>query len=508
MAAPREPATNVVRPQRLNGRAPPPPHDLDAEASVLSALMLDPKRLGEVTPILSASDFYADANKRIFAAIVDVSQSGASVDVVSIAARLRSQEQLAALGGTPYLSQIVDATPAVAHVREHARLVRDKARLRALIATGQTFIAEAYTSTSVDALLGVAGEQIRALAAASLDLQLLDGLALSAPLPPIEHLVREIGLVGGGGAPHVVAGYAFSAKTVTAQSLAVSLAAGLPTWGAYVTTPRRVAHVDLEQGKRLTVRRYQRLARARDVDLESLGDALAVLIMPGWTLAPACADRWRGLMRGRDLLIVDSLRAAMPGVDENASEVRAGLDMLGSLSEETGCRALVLHHARKPTADGSSGRFSVRGSSSIVDAADSVYVFSAEKGEPVRVEHVKARSHGEPVEDFALVVSDIEEAGDPRAGLRVQLHGAELVQQLREERGAVAREERTARDAEAVRKVLRTRPGLGSRELRAATGLSGDRVTAALTRLGEDVELRDETNGRVRTTRHYLRGDR
>lgn len=336
--------------------------------------------------------------------------------------------------------------------------------------------------------------------------RILYGEALSEPLPPLDYLVPQIGLVAGPGAPHEIVGYAFSAKTVTAQQLLLALATGKPVWGAYSVPPRRVAHVDLEQGERLDIHRYQRLARQMDVDLASLGDALALVVMPQWKLVPECADHWLGVMRGRDLIVIDSLRGALPnGVDENASEVRNHIDLLGAWSEQTGCRALLLHHARKPSNDESASKFTVRGSSAIFDAADSVYILSAEKGEPVRVEHVKARSHGEPVEDFALVVSDVEIDGDARAGLRVQVHGAELVQERREAKGAAAKAERTARDAAAIRRVLSTRPGLGSRELRAATSLSGDRVAAALVHLGDDVEARDEVQGRSRTTRHYLR---
>ena len=90
---------------------------------------------------------------------------------------------------------------------------------------------------------------------------LLDGPALAAPLPELDYLVREIGLVAGGGAPHLVAGYGFSGKTLALQALALALVTGRPVWGAYHSPhARRVVHVDLEQGDRLTRRRYQRFS--------------------------------------------------------------------------------------------------------------------------------------------------------------------------------------------------------------------------------------------------------
>ena len=73
------------------------------------------------------------------------------------------------------------------------------------------------------------------------EIALLDGPALAAPLPDVEYLVCEIGLVAGGGAPHLFAGYGFSGKTLALQAMALALAAGCPVWGAYrVIDPRRV----------------------------------------------------------------------------------------------------------------------------------------------------------------------------------------------------------------------------------------------------------------------------
>jgi hypothetical protein len=335
---------------------------------------------------------------------------------------------------------------------------------------------------------------------------LLNGAAIAAPLPELEYLVRDIGLVAGGSAPHLLAGYGFSGKTVAAQSLALSLAAGRPVWGMHSVDARRVLHVDMEQGERLTRRRYQRLARATGVDLESLGGALALAVMPPLTLTQACANRWGELMAGRDLVIIDSLRAASAGQDENDSSIRSGLDMLGILSEATSCRALVLHHARKAGPDDPGGRYAIRGSSAIFDGVDSAYLFGSAKGEPVHVEQVKARSHGEPVADFALVISDVECDGDPKAGLRVQVHGVELVADRRAARAETARKDQARRDAEAVRAALAKQPGLGTTALRGTTGLSGDRYAAALASLGPLVEVQEEVRGKGRTMRHYLRG--
>ncbi len=122
-----------------------PPNELDAEAAVLSAVLLDTDAFDRVQETLSPEHFYADANRRIYEAILDLkSMSGQPADIVSVAAWLRDRNRLTQVGGTPYLAQLADATPAVAHVENHARMIREKWRLRQLIATCQRVTAEGY----------------------------------------------------------------------------------------------------------------------------------------------------------------------------------------------------------------------------------------------------------------------------------------------------------------------------------------------------------------------------
>jgi len=123
-----------------------PPNELDAEAAVLSAVLLDADAFDRVQEVLAPEHFYADANRRIFEAVLELKESaGQPVDIVSVAAWLRDRNRLAQVGGTPYLAQLADATPAVAHVEHHAKLIREKWRLRQLIATCQKVVAEGYS---------------------------------------------------------------------------------------------------------------------------------------------------------------------------------------------------------------------------------------------------------------------------------------------------------------------------------------------------------------------------
>jgi replicative DNA helicase len=122
-----------------------PPHDLDAEAAVLSAILLDADAFDRVQETLAPEHFYADANRRVYEAVLDLKGAvGQPVDIVSVANWLRDRNRLAQVGGTPYLAQLVDATPAVAHIENHARIIREKWRTRQLIATCQHVTAQGY----------------------------------------------------------------------------------------------------------------------------------------------------------------------------------------------------------------------------------------------------------------------------------------------------------------------------------------------------------------------------
>lgn len=121
-----------------------PPSDLDAEAAVISACLHSSEALDDVRPHITPASFYADANRRIFDAIVELDLSGKTPDVVLVAGLLRDRGLLLQVGGSPYLAQMADATPSIANAALHAKVIADKARQRAVISACQRFAAEGY----------------------------------------------------------------------------------------------------------------------------------------------------------------------------------------------------------------------------------------------------------------------------------------------------------------------------------------------------------------------------
>ena len=249
-----------------------------------------------------------------------------------------------------------------------------------------------------------------------------------APLPPVPWLVEKLDICPG--APAMIAGYGYSRKTLAAQALALSVAAGRRVWHGFDARRGRVLHIDYEQGRRLTLQRYQRLAKGLGVVREDLEGQLDVVVLPPVYLdTQQAAAVFARELEGYDLAIVDSFRAAAPSAEENSSDVRRHIDVLTRAAELTGCTPLLLHHARKPSKEsGGDARMVLRGSSGIYDACASVLVFSAEKGQPTLVQHEKARTSGILCEDFYLDAEDLEIDGDPRGALVVTTKSVEQIE--------------------------------------------------------------------------------
>lgn len=132
-----------VDPPSIAGR--PPPHDLDAEAAVLSATLSNAAAVTTALNVLKPECFYSDAHARIFQAIEQLAAEKTPVDMITVAAWLRAREWLSKIGGAAYLAQLADATPAVGHVEAHAAKVLEMAERRQVIATCQRVAAEGYS---------------------------------------------------------------------------------------------------------------------------------------------------------------------------------------------------------------------------------------------------------------------------------------------------------------------------------------------------------------------------
>jgi len=133
----------AAEPVGIEGRIPP--HDLDAEGAVLSAVMIDPLAFDKVSELLRPEHFYSEAHRRIFEAAVELSATGKPVDVVQVATWLRDRDRLAQVGGMAYLTEVLNAAPAVANVAAYGRTIHEKWRVRQLMLACQRVMAQGYS---------------------------------------------------------------------------------------------------------------------------------------------------------------------------------------------------------------------------------------------------------------------------------------------------------------------------------------------------------------------------
>ncbi len=142
-----------------------PPQNLEAEQSVLGAILLDNAAIAKAMEILTEEDFYRTAHRRIFQAMLELSDVSEVIDQITLTERIKARGELEAVGGAAYLAELVQAVSSSANIRYHCKIVRDKALLRGLISTSTEVITRGYEGAlQVDELLDFAERSVFSLA--------------------------------------------------------------------------------------------------------------------------------------------------------------------------------------------------------------------------------------------------------------------------------------------------------------------------------------------------------
>src|ERR1019366_9395600 len=123
------------------------PASVDAERSILGAIMLGNTLAHEALSLLRVDDFSLDAHRRIYAAIASLVDAGEPVDMITLAERLDRRREVDAVGGVAYLSLLIDGVPDRPSIAHYCKIVREKAVLRAVINIADNAIAEAIEHT-------------------------------------------------------------------------------------------------------------------------------------------------------------------------------------------------------------------------------------------------------------------------------------------------------------------------------------------------------------------------
>lgn len=146
-----------------------PPQSVDAEMSVLGSLMLDQEAIYRVSDILSVRDFYKPGHQVIYEAMLDLFKSREPLDIVSVSSRLREKNVLEDIGGSAYLTSLVNLVPTASHVQHYAKIVHKKRVLRDLIDASYHIAELGYKEEEgVETLLDEAEQRIFAISQTSL----------------------------------------------------------------------------------------------------------------------------------------------------------------------------------------------------------------------------------------------------------------------------------------------------------------------------------------------------
>src|SRR4249919_1919975 len=120
----------------MAGSAIVPPQNLEAEESILGAMMLSPTAVGTVSEILDASDFYRESHAKVFRAALGLWAKGEPVDAITLANELDERSQLEDVGGQSRIAELAAPVPSTSNVEHYARIVKEMATLRGLVRAG------------------------------------------------------------------------------------------------------------------------------------------------------------------------------------------------------------------------------------------------------------------------------------------------------------------------------------------------------------------------------------
>src|SRR5215510_8396053 len=121
-----------------------PPQNLEAESSVLGGVLLDNEAINQVLELLRPEDFYRESHRKVFRAMIEITDRSEPVDLITLSEFLKSKSELEAVGGAAYLASLADFVPTAANISYYARIVREKAILRSLISTATEIATRGY----------------------------------------------------------------------------------------------------------------------------------------------------------------------------------------------------------------------------------------------------------------------------------------------------------------------------------------------------------------------------
>lgn len=127
-----------------------PPHSVEAEQAVLGGLMLDNQRWDDIADILTCHDFYSRPHAVIWNVMVELSEQGLPIDLITLSEKMEIEGTLDSSGGFAYLAELSKNTPSAANIRAYAEIVRERAVVRELVSAANQIADAGYTPQGRD----------------------------------------------------------------------------------------------------------------------------------------------------------------------------------------------------------------------------------------------------------------------------------------------------------------------------------------------------------------------
>lgn len=122
------------------------PQNIEAEQSILGALLIDPKAINKIADLLKPETFYKDNNRHIYETILELNFANQPVDIVTVAEALKKKNLLEMVGGRLYLTDLANSVTSAANLEHYAQIVDSKHSLRTLISAGSEMASDAFIS--------------------------------------------------------------------------------------------------------------------------------------------------------------------------------------------------------------------------------------------------------------------------------------------------------------------------------------------------------------------------
>ena len=146
-----------------------PPQNIEAEQCLLGCLMLDKNAIVKVADFIASQDFYKDIHKEIYQSMVDLYSKMEPIDIISVSTKLKEKNKLELVGGSSYLTSLINIVPTATHVSNYAKIVREKKVLRDLIEASNEIGLNAFDeSQDVDLMLDKAEKRVFSIGQQSL----------------------------------------------------------------------------------------------------------------------------------------------------------------------------------------------------------------------------------------------------------------------------------------------------------------------------------------------------